>query len=45
MTAAAEFVALRIALLTVSDSRTLADDASASFFVFQPTTQLGSCDA
>lgn len=31
MTAAAEFVALRIALLTVSDSRTLADDASGDY--------------
>jgi molybdopterin adenylyltransferase len=31
VTAAAEFVALRIALLTVSDSRTLADDASGDY--------------
>lgn len=31
MTAAAEFVALRIALLTVSDSRTAADDASGDY--------------
>jgi molybdenum cofactor biosynthesis protein B len=31
MTAGAEFVPLRIALLTVSDSRTLADDASGDY--------------
>lgn len=31
MTAAAEFVALRIALLTVSDSRALAEDASGDY--------------